>query len=181
MSTNENRPNADGKLGGVDESFGRRTLAAELAETVDEARQIKADLGMLPYRVFSVVVRWDGGRRGVGPERLVRETEFLPTPEIRLDAQNRELKEGGARERGKTRLRKVSARYSEDEVRALLHRDLQDGEQGYIEVRLDGRLDDKPRRRRFTVAGAPFLDQAKFEWTVKVAEQDDPRSRNGKF
>jgi hypothetical protein len=156
-------------------------LAARLGKTVDRARQIRVDMGLTPYRVFSVVMAWSGGKRGVGTQRLVRETEFLPTPEIRLDGQSRELRPGGARERGRPRLRRISPRYSEDEVRALLHRDLLDGEEGHIEVRMDGRLDDKPRRRRFTVAGAPFLDQAKFEWTVQIAEQDDPRKRNGRF
>jgi hypothetical protein len=178
---NENRPNADPALHGLEGPRARRTLAADLGSVVDEARQLRVDIGMVPYRVFSVVVAWSGGKRGVGTQRLVRETEFLPTPEVRLEGQSRELRPGGARERGRPQLRRISTRYSEDEVRALLHRDLLDGEEGHIEVRMDERLDDKPRRRRFTVAGAPFLDQAKFEWTVKIAEQDDPRQRNGRF
>lgn len=174
-------PNSDRSLtGGLDGQQATRSLASELADVVDDARQLTTDLGFRPYRVFSVVERWSGGTRGRGTVEVVREVEFVPPPELDYKSLRRKFGPAGAVERGEVLLRKLSARYTEDEVFELLHRKLRPGEVGYIETRTDGRFGNEPHRRRFVVASVPSLDAAKFEWTVRLKPQDDARDDRGR-
>ncbi len=163
-------------LGGID---GDGSLFNEANAIVDDLRQIAVDLGQNPYRVFSVVVRWTGGARGRGDQVLVSESELVPTPQVDYRPLRQELANAGSLERGTVRLTHVSPRYSEPEIRALLFRDLVDGEEAYIESRIDGRNDGDPQRRRFVVSGAPWLDQKRFQWVVPMTEQDDRRAASG--
>jgi len=170
-------PNADPRLHGVD---GERSLAADLAETADELRQIAADLGVRPYRIFSVRIRWSGSVVGAGVPSVVLEEEFLPTPRINLERMRREAREpGGYVERGIVKMDRISARYTEDQIDALcVGRLAPANEERLIEVRLDSRQGE-PARRRFAVAEAPFLRAESFEWIVRLVPQDDPRERSG--
>lgn len=172
-------PNTDPHLRGID---GSHTLAAELAETVDDLRQIATDFGIRPYRVFSVRIRWSGAVVGAGEPSVVLEEEFLPTPRVELERVRREPREpGGYVERGIVRMDRVSARYTEDQIDALcVGRDAPANEERLIEVRLDGRTGDEPIRRRYAVVEVPFLRAAAFEWVVRLAPQDDPRQRDGR-
>lgn len=174
---NPKSPNRDPRLHGVD---GSRTLADELAEVVDDGRQLAADFGLRPYRVFSVRIRWSGSTVGAGEPSVVLEEEFLPTPRVNLDKLRREPREpGGWVERGTLRMDRVSARYTEDQIDALcVGRSAPANEERLIEVRVDDRH-GLTRRRRFTVSGVPFLRAERFEWVVDLLPQDDARERDG--
>lgn len=172
-------PEIDPALGPVCDPGG--SLVESLGKTVDDLRQIATDLGLRPYRVFSVLVRWTGGGVGRGEAVVVREQEFLPTPKLVDMAPVRgEVRTGGLVERGTVRLRQISPRYTEDEVRTLTHvGPLGPGEQGWVEVRVDDR-DGSTRRRRFVVVGVPFRDAGAFEWRADLLRQDVDRDRAGR-
>lgn len=159
---------------------GDRTLFAELADVVDEARQLSVDLGSEPYRVFIVVEGWTGGETGRGDRVIVSEEELLPTPHVDYRPLQNQYQNAGTVERGGLRLTHVSPRYNEAEMRGLFRRPLCPGQASYVESRMDGRgHDPQPVRRRFVVDGAPWLDAKKFYWIVPLQEQDDRRAPNG--
>ena len=176
-------PNADSEVqGGLPQRRADRSLAADLGEVVDEARQTLTDLGMRPYRVFSVVERWSGGAIGRGQPKVIQSTELVPPPFVDFMPLARRYGSAGSVERGDIILRKISPRYTEDELFALVRPVTTPGEAAYIEIVQDGRfgaLGALPRRRRFVVSGTPWLDQARFEWLVKVRAQDNARTRRG--
>lgn len=158
-----------------------RSFAETMGEIVDEARQLQTELGLRPYRVFSVLVRWSGGSPGRGEPCVVMEREILPTPLLRLDGARGSMRSGGVAERGNVRLAEISTRYTEDELRALFHGEHSlPNESAFIEIRMDAR-DGVVTRRRFVVAGAPFRDLDKWEWTVPLVEQTPNRTRGGEL
>lgn len=157
-----------------------RSLAEQLGPTVDSLRQLYTDVGLRPYRVVSVVYGWSGGDVGRGTATVISERELLPTPLVKeTSAVLGEQRSGGLVERGSTRLEQVSPRYTEDEVKQLFHcLPLKQGQQGFIEVRVDAR-DGLTERRRFIVRGMPYRDAGAFQWKVSLLRQDEDRSRLG--
>lgn len=156
------------------------SLVESLGVVADSLRQIFTDVGLRPYRVHSVVYRWSGGEVGRGTATVVSDREFLPTPKLNDTAGIAgELRSSGLVERGTVRLEQISPRYTEDEVRLLLHDyPLPRGDQGFIEVRVDAR-DGSTERRRFIVRGVPYRDAQRFEWRAALLRQDADRARSG--
>lgn len=169
------------RAGGLQPWEADRSLGDELPELVDEAQQLVADLGLRPYRIFSVVEQWTGGARGRGDVQIIREQEFTPPPVLRRKGLRRDMKSAGVVERGLLTLTRISARYTEEEIRSFFPTDLERGQYAYIEQRFDGRNGGEPQRRRFTIASVPELQiPGRFEWTVDVRPQDDPRDAAGR-
>lgn len=160
---------------------GSGSLVESLGEVADDLRQLYTDVGLRPYRVFSVVIRWTGGEVGRGDPVVESETEFLPRPVVvNMNGVRKESTPAGLNEKGSVRLRQVSPRYTEDDIRSLCHMTpLSSDRSGFIEIRMDDR-DGSAQRRRFSVKGTPHRDAAKFQWTVELAKQDSDRSRTGK-
>lgn len=157
-----------------------RSLVESLGGVVDDLRQLATDFGLRPYRVFSVVVKWTGGSSGRGDAVVASERELLPTPKlVDTTGLRGEASPAGAFNRGSIRLREVSPRYTEDDVRALFHtQPLPADTDGFIEVRIDSR-DGITERRRFVVRSVPFRDAQRFEWVVPLESQQGDRSRSG--
>jgi hypothetical protein len=170
-------PNVDPTLG--PNPAPGRSVAEDMGEVVDELRQLHTDLGMRPYRVFSVVLRWSGGEPGRGTAEVVSEREFLPTPLADLRPLTRVVTSGGVVERGGSRLSELSPRYTEDDIKALFFvQPLPKGHQGFIEITVDARDGQSPRRR-FTVKSPPIRDASGWEWTVRLESEDEARTRAG--
>lgn len=174
------KPNQDQRL--HPNRAPERSLAEELQEVVDEARQLNTDFGIRPYQVFSIVARWSGGERGRGEPTVISEVEFLPTPKVKdYDNLSSELLAGGRTERGTVRLSEISARYTEDDIMALFHvQPLPQEDEGWIEIRHDQR-DGETKRRRLVVKGIPFHEGSKFQWVCKLLSQDSDRTRAGQI
>lgn len=169
-----------GNKGGLEPWEADRSLGDALPELVDDAFQIVADLGLRPYRVFSIIEQWTGGARGRGEVRIISELEFTPPPVLRYRKLRRDMKSAGVVERGDLTLERISARYTEEEIRSFFPTNLDAGQYAYIEQRFDGRNQGEPQRRRFTIASVPNLEiPRRFQWTVRVRPQDDPRGANG--
>ena len=166
--------------GGLEPWEADRSLGDDLSQVVDDAQQIVADLGLRPYRVFSVVEQWSGGARGRGRVSIVRELEFAPPPVLSMRSLRRDMKSAGVVERGELTLERISPRYTEEEIRSFFPTNLDGGQYAYIEQRFDGRNGGEPQRRRFTISSVPFLElPRRFQWSVRVRPQDDPRAPNG--
>jgi len=144
---------------------------------VDELRQIQTDLGMRPYRVWSVLVEWSGGEVGRGDPRVVGEQELLPTPLVDTRPVRFELRSGGRIDRGVITLREISPRYTEDQILAMFH--VKPGFQAFIEVKHDARDGERTERRRFAVVGQPWRDAENFQWVVRIGTEQESRSRDG--
>lgn len=180
-----NQPNAPGtKL----HPIGPCSLVESLGSTVDSIRQIATDLGVRPYRVFSIVCSWSGGEIGRGQASVIHETEFLPTPKlVETSGVRGTPRSGGIAERGDATLRELSPRYTEDQIRALCGTGAAIDAKGnplgkavevWLEVRVDAR-DGNTQRRRFVVSGQPFRNVDDFEWRATLLRQDQDRSRAG--
>lgn len=155
---------------------GPSSLAEEIAATVNEARAVHTELGLRPYRVFSVRVHWSGGERGRGDVTRVSEEEFLPRPKVTFRTR-RELTQGGFVERGVVELAEIDPQLTADQVADLFQQQpLAKGDEGFIEIYMDAR-DGETQRRRFVVAEPP--ERRAFEWRVVLRQQDGGRSRTG--
>lgn len=154
------------------------SLAEQLGGLVDDARTMLSELGLRPYRVWLVTVRWAGGEIGVGEPIVLSEREFLPTPYVDTRPLSTELKSGGRTDNGFLRLTEISPRYTEDEIWGLF--DAANGEQVFIEIRIDER-DGKTERRRFVVRGQPWRDAENFQWVVSLSTEQQARTRDGVF
>lgn len=171
-------PNTDPAIGA--NPLPCRSLVEGLGEVADDLRQLYTDFGLRPYRLFSVVVSWSGGEIGRGTASVASETEFLPTPKVDVRPLSREATEAGEVERGQIRVSEISPRYTEEDIRVLFHtQPLPAGHEGFVEMRMDGRDGKYAVRHRLIVADTPWRQADKFQWTVRMVAQDEPRSRTG--
>lgn len=155
------------------------SLVEGLGAVADDLRQLYTDLGLRPYRVFSVLQQWSGRRIGAGVVQVVREVELLPTPLVDLTPVRRKQNEGGFTEDGLVTLRELSPRLTEEQVVALCcPRPLEPGQEAFIEVRHDARDGETPRRR-FSVESPPFRKAGKFEWMVRLRKANPDRAPSG--
>lgn len=156
-----------------------QSLFEELGAIADDVRQINVDLGGRPYRCFSVVVRWSGGQIGKGTAAVVSETELTPTPFVDLRPMRSEMTAAGKKEAGFVKMKELSPRFTEDDIRTLFHvQPLPAGHQGFIEVRHDQR-DGETARRRYTVRGVPWRDIDNFQWIARMSDEEQNRNRDG--
>jgi len=129
--------------------------------------------------VFSVVVSWDGGEVGKGDQRIEDETELLPTPRVDISSIRYNVTTGGWTDDGYVKVYEVSPRYTQDEIRTLFYRQLEVGEQSFVEVREDPRHGEDPVRHRFVLSGLPFYDATGFQWVLTLKIQQEERNRDG--
>lgn len=150
------------------------SFAEEMGAIVDDAMALISEFGLRPYRVWIVTVRWDGGEVGVGEPSVVRERELLPTPWVDTRPIYTEMRSGGRVEQGTIRLREISPRYTEDDLRGAPG----EGEQVFVEIRHDSR-DGSTERRRYSVRGQPWRNAEEFEWSVTLGTEQQARERDG--
>jgi hypothetical protein len=157
------------------------SLVEESSELVDELRQLQAESGLRPYRVFCVLVEWSGGELYRGTSRVLSEKEFLPTPFVDLRPMYSLMSEAGRFEHGDVVLREISPSLTEDQVKELCSNgaELPPGQQSFIEVRHDERKGNEPTRRRFTTRGVPWHNAEEFEWIVTLSDEEENRRRDG--
>ena len=173
-------PNEDNRIGPSPNP--EASLANSLGSLADDLRQMYTAFGLRPYRLFSIVTEWSGGEHGRGEERLVSETELLPTPRVSLSGLRGSLSDGGLRERGTLRVDQISPRYTEDDIYSIFHcHPLPARFTGWIEMREDARDGENPPRRRFVAIGVPARSADGFQWAVDMTQQDPSRNRYGKL
>lgn len=182
----------------------RGSLAHRLGRVGDRVRQrVSVRLGVNARRVFLVWTRWGGVERGEGDEVVLLRAELLPTPRV-SDASSISRRQWsvGAVPEGSVRVDRVSAlAYTEDVLRGLrlpavvgsgvqpvpgLFRKGKGGDvqfdkkvDFFYEVVEDGRGDDPPLHRRFSLLGDPWRRPDGVEWVVLLQRADRDPSRQG--
>jgi len=162
----------------------RDTLLGQFLEDdcLDELRQLAADFGARPYRVFMIRTQWTGGKRGRGVERVISETEILPTPKIETVASiNLQMLDAGIDEQGSLSIAEISPRYTENE---LLGRnedgsEIPDNETFSWEVRLSRGDAGEDKRRRYVVRGVPDYRPTELQWKVSLIRAGSDRQADG--
>jgi hypothetical protein len=136
------------------------------------------ELGVRPYTVHAVKVRWSGGEVGRGEPSPLLDLQILPTPkQVSIGSMAREAEAAGAVERGDVMLSGVSPRYTEDEIDSMFGVGAAADEECFIEIRMDARDGTGQRRRRFTLAKPP--ERKTSEWRVTLRRSTGDRARDG--
>lgn len=155
------------------------TIVERANDVVDRARQIMADAGALPHRVFVVLYKWSGGEVKKGEPRLESFLELTPPPEVLgEDGLKRRFTGGGNTLEGSIRLEGISPRYTETDL-DVLTRALGRDEEIFIEVVHDGRDGSNPDRRAFKPIKKPMRRPLDFDWVLELQKSDDDRTRYG--
>lgn len=158
------------KSGALTASEYSQTLAAKLVPCVDKIRQLNTNFGLRPYRVFLVITEWTGQRRGQGVERVLSETELLPTPKIESFASlNLQLMSAGLEEVGDLRISEISPKYTGEQ---LLGRHTDNTEllknQGFRWEVVLYKQGNEPIRRSFVPKGLPDFMPGRVQWAVSL-------------
>ena len=157
--------------------FTKAGSSTRWAALMDRANDLAARMGLRPYKVMIVHVRWTGARRGDGVEELVTAREILPSPEVAdLSGITRELTLAQIDESGTVLITKISATYTEDQVlcRSTTGRPLAPNEAIFYEIQSPG----GGERRRLVPVGtiAPTFNAVR-GWSVTVTLQAGARPR----
>jgi len=163
----------------MDRARPPQTIVEDAGELADEARQILADAGALPHRVFVVVYHWSGGEKGRGEPQLHSFRELTPPPEVTGEGRlRRKFTAGGTTLEGTVKLEAISPRYTEADLDVLL-RPMKAGEEVFIEVVHDGRDGAHPERRAYRPVSKPERRPLDFDWSMELEKSDDNRGRYG--
>lgn len=152
---------------------------------LDELRQLAAEFGARPYRVFLVTTIWSGTRKGLGVERIKEEVELLPTPKVDpMTGVNLQLQPIGIDEVGGLQITEISPRYQEHELRGIgpQGESLAPNEEFYWEVALSRGDGEAKKRRRFHIQGVPSYhaaDGGALQWHVRLVRAGTDREADG--
>lgn len=157
---------------------GCSTLADEMAQLRAEVNGINTELGLRPYRVFSVRLHWTGGEPARGTVSRTQVREYLPRPKVSFRTR-REFTAMGWIERGVVIVTEISAQLSPEQVADLFAGDgpLGASEEGFIEISMDNRYGGAPERRRFVLAEPP--ERRDFDWRLTLRQQAAQRAPSG--
>lgn len=176
-----------GSLQALSPAAQARSLASNLIPIVDGCRQIAADLGLRPKRVFLVHRTYPSGTRGLGLPKVISEREILPVPKvIDMSGTSLVMRAAGLGEDGGITIEAISAKYSEDDLLGLTP-DLTsvvdpmtgaDNVEFFWEVRETRATTPVPQPRRYVPSGVPELRPGGCEWKVTLTKQDGNRERS---
>lgn len=156
----------------------KHTLGRCLIPVVDAARDIRTQLGLKPYRVSLVRMKWSGGRRGIGEPLVVDTFEILPTPDATdLSSLADIVQTIGREEQGSIMLTKISGRYTEDQLRGFDRDGTTIGADENVFWEIEFILGGE--RRRFVNSSPPSYNPKTFEWTMKLEKAIENRDRDG--
>jgi hypothetical protein len=156
--------------------LGPCSLAERLAATINRVRAKNAELGLRPYRVYSVRRHWSGGEVGRGDLTVVSSRELLPRPKVEFRTR-REPTTSGFIERGVVTISEINPQLTEDEVIDLFSTCTPaPGDEQFVEVVMDAR-DGQSQRRRLVIVDPPTRQA--FAWRVTLRLQDTARARDG--
>jgi hypothetical protein len=182
-------PERSGQVHPVDGMNLDQALTRQLVPVVDQIRQLAADFGARPYRIFLVHMGWSGNVRGIGLARELARTELIPTPKIQsMDQTTQQVTPFGRSEEGGLRLTEISARYSEDDLLGktpdmvkpdLPKTNLRNTEFFYEVVQYH--TAGQPSRRRYIPESVPDLRATSCQWTINLTKQEQDRTRDGRM
>lgn len=165
-----------------------RTLMEELAPEIASIRgEVYGMAGVFPYRLFLVVVAWNGGEKGRGEQAEVSRVELgcgrkadgsISPPEVTLEGSfSRALQ--GVVDEGQAVVTKLDPTYTETEL--CNYGRLQPGEESFYELRRDGRDGSAPDRPtgRYVLVGKPAQERYAQGWSLRLAAQEPGETFGG--
>lgn len=157
------------------------TLVGKLQNTVDAARNIATTMGVRPYLVRILHVRWTGPIRGAGTPTLLREVELLPVPKVEnLDALDGELTSVGRVEMGTVRVTGISGHYTEEDLQGWTSDGAPPEPNEEVQWEIEFPRPDGPaRKRRFSLESVPVWRPGKLSWEVELYAAQESRDRQG--
>lgn len=170
------------KTGPILDQEYKDTLLGEFMDgCIDDIRQLAADLGARPYRVFWVRTRWSGRERGAGVETVFSEEEVIPTPKVEMGGIQRQLLDIGVDEQGTATVTEISPRYTESQLTGQLPsgQEIPGNETFSWEISLSRGDSDSKLRRRYMIQGAPVYEATRLQWTVRLVRAGSDREANG--
>lgn len=162
------------------------TLAGStIVDVEDTAREIEAQLGLRPYSVHIVRVRFSGGRRADGVAEVVQDVPILPIPDVLgLDGVTRVVTAAQVMETGQITVAGISGRYTEDQLAGVAcdGSPASTAERVFWEVAfLAGGCTPAGARMRFQVVGHPAFDAERGSWRVTLERAHADRTRDGGY
>ena len=166
------------------------SILNRIAPVVDRARQVAVRTGLRSHRVFLVWTLWDGAERGSGDEREVARMEILPTPRVDgLDAVALKSFGPGILPEGSIRLRSVSVRYTEDQLRGRVVPvdawktealdPLPANVSFFYELFEDGRGNEYPTRMKYRLASQVWHQEGKVAHTFVLERISEDSTAEG--
>lgn len=164
------------------------TLAGSLVPVADDLRNLYAEFGLRPYRVYLVHATWTSGRRGVGTQVIMSRREILPVPRVRdIDSVRRNVQPTGLTEEGDIVIDQISAKFSEDDLVGrtpdltdpVRTRTSRTDVEFWWEVEEARAAAPRPVRRFSPPVAAPVLSRGALAWRVTLTKQGYDRARPG--
>lgn len=155
---------------------GCTSFADELAAIRADASVMNTEMGLRPYRVFSVRLHWSGGAPGRGDVTRTLVAEYLPRPKVAFRTR-REFGAAGYVERGVVILSELPLGLTAAEVPDLfaLTVPLTPADETFLEVVADG--EEAAERRRFVAVEPP--ERRAWDWRLVVRQQGGQRAPDG--
>ena len=170
------------KTGPILDQEYKDTLLGEFMDgCIDDIRQLAADVGARPYRVFLVRTRWSGRERGSGVESVISEDEVIPTPKVEMGGLQRQMLDIGMDEQGTATVTEISPRYLENQLTGQLPNgeEIPGNETFYWEISLSRGDSDSNRRSRYMIQGVPIYEATRLQWTARLVRAGSDREASG--
>jgi len=155
-------------------------LIANLSKVADNIRGVAGAVGLRPYTVSIIKVRWTGGRRGDGVPEVIDTLMLDPTPLVSsISDLDQRLESYGLATMGIVQVSEISLRYDED---VLLGND-EDGTppaddvEVFYEIALRTSLQGDPVLRRFTPVSTPAYDPGNLQYSIRLTAARGGRDR----
>ena len=155
-------------------------LISNLSCVADNIRGIAGAMGLRPYVVTIVKVRWTGGYRGEGVPETISEVMLEPTPRVEsINAIDQRLEAFGLDHSGSITINEISLRYNEDVLlgRDEDGRDVAEDTEVFYEVCLRTSLQGDPVLRRFTPSSTPAYDAEGLQYSLRLTVANGERDR----
>ncbi len=156
-------------------------LIESLSKVADNVRGIAGNMGLRPYEVRIVTVRWTGGYRGEGVPEVVSLLRLEPTPLVEsISNIDQRLEAFGLDDVGNIQISEISLRYNEDILlgRSSTGDDPAEDTEVFYEVNLRTSLQGDPVLRRFTPTSTPTYDPDNVQYTLRLASARGERHRS---
>lgn len=155
-------------------------IGVQLQGVVDEARRLKHELGLRPYRVFLVWTKRNSRQRADELRRI----ELVPVRVTGWENLQWKLGQTGSHAEGTIRLTEVSpAQVDEDLLRGRLDgRAPADGIEFFYEVVRRPRCEDDKAKTaigRYALATVPEYNPDRFWWELFLVDAEAPRAPEG--
>lgn len=158
-----------------------KTLVASMIPVADNLRELAANMGLRPYILRMVWVRWTGPLVGRGNAIVERVEDVRPTPNIPKHGTDLEYMDAGAVNRGPIEVLEVSGTYTMEQLMGIGAggEALDPNLEFFYEtekLRPDGSASNK---LRWSLSGEPTWYPGALSWRFTLVPSQAARDRSG--